>query len=260
MNNITDVHAHYDEKVFDLNRTDLLNHMHDSGVSFIINSGSDVASSYRSVMLAKEYPYIYASVGVFPLSSYDVKENYLEEIESLTKKEKVVAIGEIGLDYVNGTNPDFSKQMPVYLAQLELAQKLNLPVVIHDCSADEDTLNGLDKYPVKAMIHRFYSHENYADEFIKRGVYLGIGPAITYEDADELKRIVKKMPLNLLLLETDAPFLPTLSHKGEPADSLMIEEVCRVIAEVRKDVTAQEVADIAFDNACRLFNIKKETL
>ncbi len=256
MNHITDVHAHYDEKVFDDKRKELLNHMHESRVSFIINSGSDVASSYRALLLAKEYHFIYASVGVFPLSAYDVKDDYLEEIETLAKMDKVVAIGEIGLDYVNGTNPDFSKQMPVFLEQLKLAKKLDLPVVIHDCSADEDTLKGLDEYPVKAMIHRFFSHENYADEFLKRGVYLGIGPAITYDDADELKRVVKKMPLSQLVLETDAPFLPTLSHKGEPADSLMIEEVCEEIAKVRQDVTAQEVADIALENACRLFNIK----
>lgn len=260
MNHITDVHAHYDEKVFDHKRKELLNHMHNEGVSFIINSGSDVASSYRSVVLAKEYPFVYASVGVFPLSAYDAKEDYLDEIEKLTKMDKVVAIGEIGLDYVNGANPDFSKQMPIFLSQLQLAQKLNLPVVIHDCSADEDTLKGLDKYPVKAMIHRFFSHENYADEFLKRGVYLGIGPAITYEDGDELRRVVKKMPLELLVLETDAPFLPTLSHKGEVADSLMINEVCEEIARVRGDINAQEVADIALDNACRLFNIKKEAL
>ncbi len=256
MNHITDVHAHYDEKVFDDKRKELLNHMHEAGVSFIINSGSDVASSYRALLLAKEYHFIYASVGVFPLSAYDVKEDYLEEIETLAKMDKVVAIGEIGLDYVNGTNPDFSKQMPVFLEQLKLAKKLDLPVVIHDCSADEDTLKGLDEYPVKAMIHRFFSHENYADEFLKRGVYLGIGPAITYDDADELKRVVKKMPLSQLVLETDAPFLPTLSHKGEIADSLMIKEVCEEIARVRQDVTAQEVADIALENACRLFNIK----
>ena len=256
--NITDVHAHYDEKIFDSNRKELLNTMHSEGVSFIINSGSDVASSYRALMLAKEYSFIYASVGVFPLSSYDVKENYLEEIKKLAKMDKVVAIGEIGLDYVNGSNPNFKPQMPVFLNQLQLAHELNLPVVIHDCSADEDTLKGLDKYPVKAMIHRFFSHEEYADEFLKRGVYLGIGPAITYEDADELKRIVKKMPLSQLVLETDAPFLPTLSHKGEPANSLMIKEVCEVIADVRKDVTAEEVANIALDNACTLFGIHYE--
>ncbi len=260
MNHITDVHAHYDEKVFDNKRKELLDQMHNEGVSFIINSGSDVASSYRSVVLAKEYPFVYASVGVFPLSAYDANENYLDEIKKLAQREKVVAIGEIGLDYVNGTNPDFSKQMPVYLSQLQLAKELDLPVVIHDCSADEDTLNGLDKYPVKAMIHRFFSHENYADEFLKRGVYLGIGPAITYDDADELKRVVKKMPLELLVLETDAPFLPTLSHKGEAAHSLMISEVCEEIAKVRGDITAQEVADIALDNACRLFSINKEAL
>ncbi len=256
INHITDVHAHYDEKVFDDKRKELLNHMHESGVSFIINSGSDVASSYRALMLAKGYHFIYASVGVFPLSAYDVEDNYLEEIEKLAKMDKVVAIGEIGLDYVNGTNPDFSKQMPVFLSQLELAQKLDLPVVIHDCSADEDTLKGLDEYPVKAMIHRFFSHENYADEFLKRGVYLGIGPAITYEDGGELRRVVKKMPLSQLVLETDAPFLPTLSHKGEVADSLMIQEVCEEIARVRQDVTPQEVADIALENACRLFKTK----
>lgn len=252
INNITDVHAHYDEKVFDTNRKELLENMHNSGISFIINSGSDVPSSYRSTTLAKEYPFIYASVGVFPLSVYDVKDNWLEEIEKLTHDEKVVAIGEIGLDY-RFDDRDEDKQKDVFSKQLELAQKLNLPVVIHDCEADQDTLDLLAKTPVKAMIHRFFSQPQYAKQFLDRGIYLGIGPAITYDDAEHLKLIVKEMPIEQLVLETDAPFLPTKRFDGQIATSDMIEDVVKVISEVRKDYTPQEIANIALENAKRLF-------
>lgn len=250
--NITDVHAHYDEKVFDTNRKELLEKMHEEGISFIINSGSDVPSSYRSIDLAKTYPFVYASVGVFPLSAYNVSDNWLEEIEKLTHEDKAVAIGEIGLDY-RFEDRDEEKQKEVFSKQLELAQKLDLPVVIHDCEADQDTLDLLAKTPVKAMIHRFFSQPQYAYQFLDRGVYLGIGPAITYDDADHLKKIVKEMPIELLVLETDAPFLPTKRFEGQSATSDMIEDVVKVIAEVRGDHTPQEIANIALDNAKRLF-------
>lgn len=252
--NITDIHAHYDEKVFDSNRKELLTSMNLEGIPFIINSGSDIPSSYRSIDLANTYPFVYASVGIFPLSAYDVPDNWLEEIESLCKKDKVVAIGEIGLDY-RLPDTDSIKQKAVFHPQLELAKKLNLPVVIHDCLADQDVIDALDKTPVKAVIHRFFSKPVYAYEFIKRGVYLSIGPAITYDDAGELIEVVKNMPLDLLVLETDAPFIPTKSHEGMPATSFMIEEVVKVIAEVRKDVSAQQVANIALDNAKKLFGV-----
>lgn len=255
INNITDVHAHYDEKVFDNNRDTLLNDMHNNGISFIINSGSDIASSIRSINLAKQYPFVYASVSVFPLSVYDAPQNWLQQIEKLSQNDKVVAIGEIGLDY-RFEEKDKQKQIEFYLKQLQLAQKLNLPVVIHDCGgADQDILDGLTKYPVKAMIHRYFSEMNFTKQFLDKGVYLGIGPAITYDDATHVKQAIKQMDLKQLLLETDAPFLPTKKFEGQPANSLMIDEVVNEIARIR-NMNPQQIADIAYENAGNFFNIK----
>lgn len=254
LNNITDVHAHYDEKIFDKNREQLLNNMHQNGVSFIINSGFDIPSSLRSIELTKKYPFIYASVSIFPLSVYDAENNWLETIENLAIKDKVVAIGEIGLDYRFKEN-DKQKQIDFYLKQLQLAQKLNLPVVIHDCgNADQDILDGLTKYPVKAMIHRYFATMDYTKQFLDKNVYLGIGPAITYDDANHVKQAIQQMPLSQLLLETDAPFLPTKSFVGQPADSLMINQVIMEIAKIR-NIAPQTIADIAYNNAKDFFNI-----
>ena len=251
---LTDVHTHYDEAVFDGCRRETLLRMREKGLCAIINSGSDLPSSRRSLALAEEYDFIWASVGVFPLCAAAAPQGWLAEIEAMAAHPRAVAIGEIGLDY-RLPETDKAVQKAVFLPQLELAQRLDMPVVIHDCLADEDVLTALEQYPARAMIHRFFSGLEYGRRFLEKGVFLGIGPAITYPDAGELIQLVREMPLSLLLLETDCPFLPPCRLEGETATSDMLEDVVQAVAQARGDVTPQQVADIARENAMRLFSI-----
>ena len=252
---LTDLHTHYDETVYEGKRRETLLAQREAGVCGIVNSGSDLPSSQRSIDLAAEYDFVWASVGVFPLSAYTVPEGWLDEIRRLAKQPRVVAIGEIGLDY-RLPETDAEKQKQVFHPQLDLARELKLPVVIHDCLADDDVLSALRVCPVPAMIHRFFSGLAYGRKFIEMGVHLGIGPAITYPDAGELIALVKEMPIELLLLETDCPFLPTQRFEGQPATSDMLEDVVETIARARGDITPQEVAEVAKQNAERFLGIR----
>lgn len=251
---LSDVHAHYDETVFDADRDAVLAAQHAAGVKLIINSGSSVPSSRRSVELARKWDFVLASVGVFPLEAYTVEEGWLAQIEAMAKDPRVVAIGEIGLDYFQ-PDADRETQKKVFAPQLELANRLSLPVVIHDRDADEDMLAMLGENPGPGMIHRFFSKAEYGFAFLDKGLYLGIGPAITYSNADHLIEVVRKMPLDQLVLETDCPWLPTQSHEGTRAVSDMLGEVVETIARVRGDVSADQVANAALANAKRLFQL-----
>ncbi len=263
IDHITDVHAHYDEKVFDGDRKEVLESLREGGISLIINSGSELLSSGRSLELAHAYEFVYASVGVFPLeavtSTGGGHPDWLSEIRRMAEDERTVAIGEIGLDYREidrEADRDIYRlrQRDVFIPQIRLANELGLPVVIHSCEADDDLMDILDAYPCRGMIHRYYCEQDCGRELMDRGFYIGIGPQITYPGSDRLTDIVRDMPPELMLLETDAPFLPNFPLKDR-ADSSMIEEVCVRIAALRGDMTPQEVADICRENASRLFGI-----
>lgn len=263
IDHITDVHAHYDESVFDEDREAVLESLHKGGVSFIINSGSELMSSERSLKLAHAYDFVYASAGVFPLEAVTptggAHPGWLSEIRRMALDEMTVAIGEIGLDYREIEREDDRdiyrlRQRDVFIPQIKLANELGLPVVIHSCEADADLMDILDAYPCRGMIHRYYCELDCGRELLDRGFYIGIGPQITYPGSDRLTALVKDMPAELMLLETDAPFLPNFPMKGR-ADSSMIEEVCVQIAGLRGDMTPQEIADVCMENASRLFGI-----
>lgn len=260
LHSIFDVHAHYDEAVFDADRAAVLCEEHASGVCGVMNSGSSVPSSRRSLALAHRFDHVYASVGVFPLEAYDVPEGWLEQIAEMARDDRCVAVGEIGLDYhlEDGAGPSEAQresQKSVFRAQLSLARERGLPVVIHDRDADEDVIALLREQPCPGMIHRFFSRAEYGFRFLEMGLFLGVGPAITYPDAGELIRVVREMPMDRLLLETDAPFLPSARFAGQRATSRMIEDVCEAVARVRGDVTPQQVARTARENTRRLFGV-----
>lgn len=252
--NLTDIHAHYDEAVFEGRRKEVLLAQRQAGLCCIINSGSDLPSSRRSAELAAGYDFVWASVGIFPLSAGTATGDWLDRLRALAAAPRVVAIGEIGLDY-RLPDTDRQAQMAAFLPQLALARELGLPVVLHDCLADEDILQALDRAPGPAVIHRFFSGVEYGRRFLARGVCLSIGPAITYPDAGPLIQTVREMPLTQLLLETDCPFLPTARHEGQPATSDMLQEVCELIASQRGGLTAGQVAEIAKQNAVRVFGL-----
>lgn len=253
---IFDTHAHMDDPRFSENLDEILKKEKEAGVVGIITSGSELPSSLRSCALADKYDFIYASVGIYPNETANVPENYLSSLKEMCKNKKVVAIGEIGMDYGFENHPDPATQEKYFREQLELACELNLPVAIHDRDADEDVLRILKDYKIKGEIHRVFSPLEYSEKFLEYGLYMGIGPQITYPNSEKLVELVKIMPLDKMILETDAPFLPPAHLAGADALPSMISFVAEKISQIRKDVSPQEVLDIALINTKKLYSIK----
>ena len=252
---IFDTHAHMDDSRFNANLDAVMKSQLSLGVIGIINSGSELKSSYRSCEMADRYDFVYASVGIYPNETANLPDDYISQLRDLCKKPKVVAIGEIGMDYGFEGHPDAKTQERRFREQLELAAELDLPVVIHNREADADVLRIIKDYPIRGEIHRVFSPLEYAEKFMDYGLYMGIGPQITYPDSGCLVSLVKSMPLEKLLLETDAPFLPPSHLAGEDALPDMISFVSEKIAHIRGDVSPQEVIDAAFKNTKKLYNI-----
>ncbi len=250
---IIDTHCHMDDPCFEGKLDLVLKEQWDNGVRAIINSGSELPSSLRSCKMAQKYEMVYASVGIYPNETADQPENYLDTLREYAKQPKVVAIGEIGMDYGFEGHPEPEIQEKKFREQLSLAQELDLPVVIHNREADEDTLRILKDYAVRGEIHRIFSLIVYARQFVEMGIYMGFGPQITYPGSECLVQLAKECPKELILLETDAPFLPNYGMEM-PATPCMIEEVARKISEIRGDMTPQEVVDVARENAARLYH------
>lgn len=252
---IFDTHAHMDDSRFSANLDTVMKSQQSFGVIGIINSGSELPSSYRSCEMADKYDFVYASVGIYPNETDNLPDDYISQLRDMCKSPKVVAIGEIGMDYGFEGHPDPKTQERRFREQLELAVEFDLPVVIHNRQADADVLRIIKDYRIRGEIHRIFSPLEYAEKFMDYGLYMGIGPQVTYPDSSCLVSLVKSMPLEKLLLETDAPFLPPSHLAGADALPDMISFVAEKIADVRRDVSAQEVIDIAFKNTKKLYNI-----
>ena len=255
MNLIFDTHAHYDDAAFDEDRDELLKSLPKSGVACVINVGADIESSKAAINLAQKNNYIFAAVGVHPENIKKVsQENYLKQVESLISGgKKIVAIGEIGLDYhYDSQNKNIQKE--VFENQIKLALKHNLPVVVHDRDAHGDTLEILKKYHPKGVVHCFSGSVEMAREIINLGMYLGFGGTVTFKNARHAPDVVKNIPRERILLETDAPYLAPVPMRGKRCNSTYIKYVAQKIAELL-DVTDEEILKISKANARKLFNI-----
>jgi len=253
-NGIFDTHAHYDDSRFNDSRDETLKRQKQNGVDYIINCGSDIDSSLASIGLAQSYDFVYAAVGVHPHEAADVPGNWLDEIEGLAKQPKVVAIGEIGLDYYY-PEPGRDIQKAVFRRQLELANKLNVPVQIHDRDAHGDIYDLVYELRPKGCLHRYSSSPEMAAQYVKLGMYLGIGGALTYNNAKKERAVVEQIPLEHLILETDCPYLAPQQFRGKTSTSDMLWAVAEMIAVIKGSVTAQDVIDVTTKNAKTLFNI-----
>lgn len=249
-----DSHAHYNDEQFDTDRDELLKAMPSNSVSYIINCGTDVSSSLFSIELTNKYPFIYAAVGIHP---EDVSKNEsLDEIKKLVQNEKVVAIGEIGLDYYWDTTTK-EKQIEYFKNQLYLSNELNLPVIIHDRDAHQDTLNILKEIPVnkKGVLHCYSGSVEMAREFLKLGYYLGFGGSTTFKNAKNVIEVIKEVPNNRFLIETDCPYMTPVPFRGKRNNSMYLKYVVEKIAEI-KGLTPKQVEELSENNAKRLFNIE----
>jgi len=252
--NIFDTHAHYDDKSFDEDRDELFVAMEQNNVKYIINQGVDIKTSKFAISLAEKYDFVYAAVGIHP---QDI--NKLEDvniIKELASHKKVVAIGEIGLDYhYNDTNKELQKKY--FEAQLNLANEVNLPVVVHDRDALKDTLDTLKSIKVKntGVIHCFSGSVEMAKELIKLGYYLGFDGPITFKNAQKTIEVLEYIPLDRILIETDAPYLTPAPFRGKRNNSMYLTHVIDKIAEI-KGIPAEEIANITLNNAKKLFKIQ----
>lgn len=254
MENIFDTHAHYDDEAFDEDREILLSSLNGRGVSLVIDCGCDAASSKKAIELSEKYDFIYAAVGIHPHEAEEAGENDLDEIRRLLKHKKAVAIGEIGLDY----HYDFSPrelQKEYFEKQIVLAKELDMPIIVHDREAHEDTLELLRKYKPKGVLHCFSGSVESAKEIISLGMYIGLGGAVTFKNARKPLEVAEFVPLDRLLLETDAPYMTPVPFRGKRNDSSLIPYTAIKIAEV-KGLDPQTVVNAANENGKRLFGIE----
>ena len=246
-----DSHAHLNDARFDEDREALIQKLQEEHVDLVLNPGADIETSISSVELANKYDFIYAAVGVHPHDVKDLDDTAIDTLRKLaTENEKVVAIGEIGLDY-HYTKKNKEKQKELFIKQIQLANKYNLPIVIHSRDAVKDTIDILKNYKSFGVIHCFSESKEVANEYIKLGYKLGIGGVLTFKNSN-LKDVIKDIPLENIVLETDSPFLsPIRGSVNEPKNIKLIAECLSNI----KNITISEVAKKTTDNVCKVFNI-----
>ncbi len=250
---IFDTHAHYDDNAFESDRDSLLVSLPKQGVCGILNAGTNMRSSKKAIKLSQKYPYIYSAVGIHPECILDQDVNF-SDLENLSKNKKVVAIGEIGLDYhYNSDNK--ALQIDYFEKQILMANKLSLPILVHDREAHNDTLNLLRKHKPKGVVHCFSGSLEMAEEILKLGMFIGVGGVVTFKNAKKLVEVVENIPLESLLLETDAPYMAPVPNRGKRCDSSYIKFTAQKVAEI-KNKSYEEVLSQTKSNAIRLFGLE----
>ena len=253
LSNIFDAHAHYDDKWFDEDRESLLSAMPENGVSYIVNATVDISTAHTAIGYAEKYPFMYACAGIHPENLEGLPDDYLEQLAALYKHPKVLAIGEIGLDYHWDIPKDLQNR--VFEEQLQLAKELDAPVVIHDREAHGDTMELLRKYRPKGLMHCFSGSVEMLKEVMKLGLYISLGGTVTFKNARVPVEVAAAVPLDRLLLETDAPYLSPVPFRGKRNDSRNIAYSAEKIAEIR-GMDPQELIDVTAENARRMYGIQ----
>ena len=249
-----DTHAHYDDNRFDSDRDELLSAMPDSGVGCILVPGCDVKSSENALALAERWDFIYAAVGIHPEDMGGMQEGDLERIEALAKRERCVAIGEVGLDYYwDAAHKE--EQKALFAAQLELALRLDLPVIVHDREAHGDCLELVSRYEgLRGVFHCYSGSPEMAEQLLRRGWYLGFDGPLTYKNNRKTAEVLAICPLDRILLETDSPYLSPVPMRGRRNDSRSLRYIARRAAEI-KGLTEEDLAAHAAENGKKLFGI-----
>lgn len=253
MTNILDSHAHYDDGWFDEDRDSVLGSLPQKGVCGIVNNSVDIENAKRVIALAEKYDYIYAAVGIHPENLENLPDDYLDQIARLTKHPKVVAVGETGLDY--HWDIPREEQKRVFEEQLRLSLDLKMPIIVHDREAHGDVFDLLRKYRPNALVHCFSGSVELMREAVRMGLYISLGGVVTFKNARHSVEVASEIPLDRLLLETDAPYMAPVPFRGKRCDSSMIVFAAEKIAQLR-NMTAQQVLDITAGNAKRFYSIE----
>ena len=250
-----DTHAHYDDKAFDDGREDLLNTVFASGVEGVINPGCDITSSRKALEIAEKFSRFWFAAGIHPEELSDIPENYLDILRTLAAHPKCVAIGEIGLDYYWDVSQK-TLQKEIFEAQLDLAEELHLPVIIHDREAHGDCLEIVKRHPESfGVFHCYSGSAEMANILLNMGWYIGFDGPVTYKNARKTIEVLEMMPLHRILIETDSPYLSPVPMRGKRNGSRNLKFIINKIAEVR-GVSEEELSALTYENAVTLFGIK----
>lgn len=254
---IFESHAHYDDEAFNEDREALLASFKENGIDYVVDVGASMASADAIVDMTAKYDFIYGALGVHPTETEGLNEEFIQYIKEQTiKNKKIVAIGEIGLDYYwNEPEPEWQKRW--FIRQLDLAKELNKPVIIHSREAAKDTediMLSSEYKTLQGVIHCFSYSPEMAKKYVDNGFYIGVGGVVTYKNAKKLVETVEQLDLSRILLETDSPYLTPVPHRGERNSSLNLKYVVEKIAAL-KGVSEEEVIRITNENARKLFGI-----
>lgn len=253
-----DSHCHLDSGVFDPDQNEVINRASQAGVTRIVVPSINWQRILNVLALTKEYPEIYAGVGIYPKCCDDWHSTQIEQLRKLAATPKVVAIGEIGLDYNWRKKPPKKKQIAAFSDQLMLAGELDLPVIVHNWQAGEDILGFVADSPVAGrdnagVMHGINANAEFAYRAIDLGFYVGIGTRITPPNVKKLSKLVAELPLDRILIETDAPHLPPYQHRGSHNEPAYVRYVAEAIAKAR-GMSLSEIIDVTTENTLRLFS------
>lgn len=254
---IFDTHSHYDDEQFDEDREQMLADMPSLGVGTIVAVSASWDSCPKTIEFAANYPYVYAAIGIHPDEVGSLTEERFAEMEEMLSANKVVAVGEIGLDYHWDVEPR-QVQKDWFIRQLDLARKHNLPVLIHSRDAAQDTMEIMKEHGqgLGGVIHCYSYSLEMAREYVKMGYYIGIGGVVTFKNAKKLKEVVREIPLERIVLETDCPYMAPEPYRGKRNNSSYLKYVAEAIA-VLKETTPEEVVRVTEENARRMYQLDK---
>ena len=253
---IFESHAHYDDEDFDADREELLGSFAGNGIGTVINIGASMAGSEATVKLAEQYSFIYGAVGVHPSEVEELNEEKMERLRVLCGHEKVVAVGETGLDY-HYPEPAKAVQKEWFERQLALAREVKLPVIIHSREAAKDTFDMMAAHhadEIGGVIHCFSYSAEMAQEYVKMGFYIGVGGVVTFKNGRKLREVVEAVPIERILLETDSPYLSPEPNRGQRNSSPNIPYIAQKIAEI-KEISYDEVVTVTERNAEQMYRL-----
>lgn len=253
---IFDTHAHYDDEAFDLDRDEMLTQLKEHEIEAVTNVGASMKSCKATLELTRKYPFVYGAVGVHPNETGELSEADMNWLLEAAMEEKIVAVGEIGLDYY-WEEPDHETQKKWFVRQLALAEKVKLPIIIHSREAARDTLDIMKAEQagkLGGVIHCFSYSKEMAREYLNMGFYLGIGGVVTFKNAKKLKEVVEYMPMEQMVLETDCPYLAPVPNRGRRNSSFNLPYVVREISQI-KNLPAEQIIQITSENAKRLYGL-----
>lgn len=252
-----DTHAHYDARQFEADRDAVLSALPGLGVELVVNPGCNLESSREAIVLAERYPFLYAAVGVHPEDCADWRDGDVDTLRELAGHPKVVAVGEVGLDYYWPENPPREFQRRVFRAQMALAAELDLPVIVHDREAHGDSMDIVRDFPqVRGVFHCFSGSAEMAGELVRLGWMISFTGVLTYQNARKAVEAAQAVPLERLMIETDSPYMAPVPHRGKRNHSGNVVHICKRLAEI-KGISPEECSRVTLENGRRFFQIQE---